>query len=116
MEYGGFALYCIEECRVILADIVVSRAVPKSPGEPIVIRDGGIREALELLRVIPSRVRPSTCDVSDPLPASGARALFRDLMPGQVLEDADQAGMVPAFAAEGGGGVEQFLCSCCVGQ
>ena len=33
------ALYRIKECRVILADIVVSRAVPESPGEPIVIRD-----------------------------------------------------------------------------
>jgi hypothetical protein len=33
------ALYCIEKCRVILADIVVSRAVPESPGEPIVVRD-----------------------------------------------------------------------------
>jgi hypothetical protein len=33
------ALYRVEECRVILADIVVSRAVPESSGEPIVIRD-----------------------------------------------------------------------------
>jgi len=33
------ALYRIKECRVILADIVVSRAVLESPGEPIVIRD-----------------------------------------------------------------------------
>jgi len=33
------ALYRVEECRVVLADIVVSRAVPETPGEPIVIRD-----------------------------------------------------------------------------
>ena len=30
--------------------------------------------------------------------------LFRHLVLGEVLEDADQAGVVPAFAAEGGGG------------
>ena len=35
--------------------------------------------------------------------------LRRDLMAGEVFEDADQAGMVPALAAERGGGVEQFL-------
>src|SRR5437762_12587579 len=46
------ALHCIEECRVVLADIVMSRAVPESPGEPIVIRDRRIREALDLLSVI----------------------------------------------------------------
>jgi hypothetical protein len=33
------APYRGEECRVVLADIVVSRAVPESPGEPIVVRD-----------------------------------------------------------------------------
>jgi hypothetical protein len=33
------ALYRVEECCVILADIVVSCPVPKSPGKPIVIRD-----------------------------------------------------------------------------
>ena len=33
------ALYRIEECRVVLADIVVSRAVSESPGPLIVIRD-----------------------------------------------------------------------------
>jgi hypothetical protein len=33
------ALYGIEEGSVILADIVVSRAVPESLGEPIIIRD-----------------------------------------------------------------------------
>jgi hypothetical protein len=33
------APYRAEECRVVLADIVVSRAVPKGPGELIVIRD-----------------------------------------------------------------------------
>jgi hypothetical protein len=36
---GRVTLYRIEERRVILADIVVSRAVPESPGEPIVKRD-----------------------------------------------------------------------------
>jgi hypothetical protein len=46
------ALYRIEECRVVLADIVVSRAVPESPGEPIVIRDRRVREAPDLLRAI----------------------------------------------------------------
>src|SRR6266576_2987640 len=34
---------------------------------------------------------------------------FRDLVAGEVLEDAHEAGMVPALAAERGGGVEQFL-------
>jgi hypothetical protein len=33
------ALYRVEECRVVLADIVVSRAVPESPSDLIVIRD-----------------------------------------------------------------------------
>ena len=33
------ALYRVEERRVVLADIVVSRAVPESPGKLIVIRD-----------------------------------------------------------------------------
>jgi hypothetical protein len=33
------ALYRVEECRVVLVDIVVSRAVPKSAGKSIVIRD-----------------------------------------------------------------------------
>ena len=49
------ALYCVEECRVVLVDIVVSRAVPESPGKSIVIRDRRIREAPDLFRVIPSR-------------------------------------------------------------
>src|SRR5215472_5677209 len=51
---GRLALYRIKECRIILADIVVSRAIPESPGEPIVIRDRRVREPLELIRVIPS--------------------------------------------------------------
>ena len=34
---------------------------------------------------------------------------FRDFVAGEVLEDAHEAGMVPALAAERGGGVEQFL-------
>ena len=49
------ALYCVEECRVVLVDIVVSRAVPESPGKSIVIRDRRIREAPDLFRVILSR-------------------------------------------------------------
>ncbi len=48
------ALYRIEECRIILADIVVSRTVPESPGEPIVIRDRRVGEAPDLFRIIPS--------------------------------------------------------------
>jgi hypothetical protein len=48
------ALYRVEECRVILVDIVVSRAVPKSPGKSIVIRYRRVREAPNLLRVIAS--------------------------------------------------------------
>jgi hypothetical protein len=52
----------------------------------------------------------------DPLPAGGARELFRHLVLGQVLEDANQAGMVPAFAAERGCAVEQFLCCRGVGE
>ena len=48
------ALYRIEERGVILADIMVSRALPESPGEPIIIRDRRVREAPDLLRVIPS--------------------------------------------------------------
>ncbi len=35
----GLALYRVEECHVVLADIMVSRAVPESPGKPIVVRD-----------------------------------------------------------------------------
>src|SRR5215472_6231319 len=48
------ALYRIKECRVILADIVVSRAVPESPGEPIVTGDRRVGEPLDLIGVIPS--------------------------------------------------------------
>ena len=33
------ALYRVEQCRVVLVDIVVSRTVPKSPRKSIVIRD-----------------------------------------------------------------------------
>jgi hypothetical protein len=46
------ALYRIEECGVVLADIVVSRAVPESPGEPVIIRDRCVREAPDLFRAI----------------------------------------------------------------
>src|SRR5882762_10112498 len=41
---GRLALYRIEECRVILADIVVSRTVPEGSCEPIVIRNRGLAE------------------------------------------------------------------------
>src|SRR6266446_9004270 len=56
IKYGirRVALYRVEECRVVLVDIVVSCAVPKSPGKSIVIRDRRVREAPNLLRVIPS--------------------------------------------------------------
>ena len=33
------ALYRVEECRVVLPDIMASRDIPESPGKPIVIRD-----------------------------------------------------------------------------
>src|ERR1700738_3031168 len=56
------ALYRIEECRVILADIVVSRTVPEGPCEPIVIRDRRLAEAPDLFQIIwysGARHRPS---------------------------------------------------------
>src|ERR1700704_423739 len=48
------ALYRIEECRVILADIVVSRTVPEGPCEPIIICDRRFAEAPDLFRIIAS--------------------------------------------------------------
>jgi hypothetical protein len=45
-------LYRIEECRVILADIVVSRTAPESSREPIVIRDRRLAEAPDLFHII----------------------------------------------------------------
>ena len=48
------ALYRIEECRVILADIVVLRTVPEGAREPVVIREGRFAEATNLFR----RVQP----------------------------------------------------------
>ena len=62
---GRVTLYGIEECRVILADIVVSRAAPEGSGEPIVKRDRRLAEAADLFRITcfsraaPSE--PSTC-------------------------------------------------------
>src|SRR5205814_2637206 len=47
---GRVTLYSIEECRVILADIVVSRTVPEGSGEPIVKRDRRLAEAADLFR------------------------------------------------------------------
>src|SRR5712671_1895556 len=48
------ALHRIEECRVILADIVVSRTVPEGPCEPIIICDRRFAEAPDLVRIIES--------------------------------------------------------------
>src|ERR1700716_1917471 len=45
-------LYRIEECRVILADIVVSRTVPEGPCESIVIGDRRFADAPDLFRII----------------------------------------------------------------
>jgi len=39
---GRAALYGVEECRVVLADIMVSRTVPESPGKSIVVGDRGV--------------------------------------------------------------------------
>src|SRR5580700_3462088 len=48
------ALYRTEECRVILADIVVSRTVPEGPCEPIIVRDRRFAEAADLVLSIRS--------------------------------------------------------------
>ena len=76
------AFYRVDECRVVLVDIVVSRAVPESLGKSIVIRDRRVREAPNLLRVIPSggAVHPppmfSYCIESDQaLPAMSLRTI-----------------------------------------
>jgi hypothetical protein len=45
-------LYGIEECPVILADIVVSRTVPEGSGEPIVKRDRRLGDAADLFRIM----------------------------------------------------------------
>ena len=45
-------LYRIEECRVILADIVVSRTGPEGSREPIVIRDRRLAEEADLFHII----------------------------------------------------------------
>ena len=49
---GPLTLYRIEQGRVILADIVVSRTVPESPREPIVIRDRRSADAADLFRIL----------------------------------------------------------------
>src|SRR5215208_7093243 len=49
---GRVILYGIEECRVILADIVVSRTVPEGSGEPIVKRDRRLAEAANIFRIM----------------------------------------------------------------
>jgi len=46
---GRVALYRIEERRVVLADIVVSRTFPEGSCEPIVIRDRRLAETPDLL-------------------------------------------------------------------
>src|SRR6516162_6603680 len=76
------ALYRVEECCVVLADIVASCAIPESLGKSIVIRDRRVREAPNLLRVIPSggAVHPppmfSYCIGSDQaLPAMSLRTI-----------------------------------------
>jgi hypothetical protein len=48
---GRVTLYGIEECRVILADIVVSRTIPEGSGEPIVKRDRRLAEAAYVFRI-----------------------------------------------------------------
>src|ERR1700687_2441700 len=45
-------LYRIEERRVILADIVVSRTAPEGSREPIVIRDRRLAEAPDIFHII----------------------------------------------------------------
>jgi len=45
------ALYRFEECRVILADIVVSRTVPEGSCAPIVIRNRGLAETPDLFHI-----------------------------------------------------------------
>src|SRR5438045_322198 len=61
-------LYRIEECRVILADIVVSRTVPEGPCESIVIGDRRFAEAPDLFLIIPSSgaVHRRRCSRSSP--------------------------------------------------
>ena len=49
---GRVTLYGIEQCRIILADIVVSRTVPEGSGEPIVKRDRRLAEAADLFRIM----------------------------------------------------------------
>ena len=48
---GRVTLYGTEQCRVILADIVVSRTVPEGSGEPIVKRDRRLAEAADRFRI-----------------------------------------------------------------
>ena len=48
---GRVTLYRFEECRVILADIVIPRTVPEGSGEPIVKRDRRLAEAADLFRI-----------------------------------------------------------------
>src|SRR5437868_728508 len=46
------AVYRIEECRVILADVVVPRTVPERPCESVVIREGRFTKAPDLFRSV----------------------------------------------------------------
>ena len=48
---GWVSLYHFEECRIILADIVVSRTFPEGSCAPIVIRNGGLAETPDLFHI-----------------------------------------------------------------
>src|SRR5207244_6998435 len=48
---GWVSLYHFEECRIILADIVVSRTFPEGSCAPIVIRNRGLAETPDLFRI-----------------------------------------------------------------
>src|SRR4026208_1886233 len=56
-------LYGTEQCRVILADIVVSRAVPEGSGEAIVKLNRRHPEAADLFRItrFPGAAHQSAC-------------------------------------------------------
>src|ERR1700694_360058 len=81
------ALYRIEECRVILADIVLSRTVPEGTREPIIKRDRRLAETPDLLGIIRFRGaahRPSPISAHGwcrrrPAAAPGNRTWLRPL-------------------------------------
>lgn|SRR5450759_3781358 len=51
---GRVALYRVEKCRVVLADIVLSRTVPEGPSEPVIKRNCRFGEAPDLFWIIGS--------------------------------------------------------------